>query len=245
MLYVVQYVMIRKLTARFKVTRGNAYMKFEYVKSWSEIYIYVFSLLVFFTIIKFIKLLRFNKKMLLLAETLKHCGKNLALFSIVFGIVFFSFVQFFHIILLQDMLQFVTFWRSWMTSFAMMLGRFDFQRMTRSNSLSPIFFILFMVVNMFILLNMLLSIVIESFTAVKNEAAEKKNDHEIIEFLLNRFKSWTGKNQQENFYSLTNDSPKIRSLPCILSTQSSQEFLTSPLLYNILCFVNGVNSLIL
>jgi len=48
---------------------------------------------------------------------------------------------------------------------------------------------------MFILLNMLLSIVIESFTAVKNELAEKKNDHEIIEFILNRFKSWTGLNK--------------------------------------------------
>lgn len=191
-LYVVQYVMVKRITEKFKVTQGNAYMKFEMVKLWSEVYIYTFSLLVFFTIIKLIKLLRFNKKMLLVSETLKDCGRNLALFSIVFGIVFFSFVQFFHIILLRDMLQFVTLWRALMTSFAMMLGRFDFQGMTHSNPLSPIFFILFMVVNMFILLNMLLSIVIESFTAAKTAAESKKNDYEIIDYMVNRFKSWTG-----------------------------------------------------
>lgn len=191
-LFIIQFVQIRKITNKFKETKGNSYMKFQEVSHWSELYSYAVGLLVFFTIIKLIKLLRFNKKMSLLAETLRHCGRKLAVFSIIFMIVFFSFVQFFHIILMQDMIEFNTFLRAWETSFAMMLGRFDFREMTQSNPLSPIFFILFMVVNMFILLNMLLSIIIESFSTVKNDASKQSNEHEIVDFILNRFKEWSG-----------------------------------------------------
>jgi len=193
-LFVNQYVQVDKLTKRFKETKGNTYMKFESVSYYCELYGQSVAMLIFFVILKLIKVLRFNKKISLLARTLKHCGRKLATFSIIFMIVFFSFVQFFNIILMQDMYQFVTFIRSLETCFAMMLGRFDFQKMTRSNFLSPIFFILFMVVNMFILLNMLLSIVIESFTTLKNDAANQRNEYEIINFMLGRFKSWTGKN---------------------------------------------------
>ena len=190
-----------QITEKFKETKGLAYMKFERVAQWTAIYHYTVGLLVFFTILKLIKLLRFNKKMSLLSQTLRRCGRQLAQFSVIFMIVFFSFVQFFHIILLSDMYQFMTFIRAWETSFAMMLGRFEFQEMTRSNPYSPIFFILFMVVNMFILLNMALSIVIESFTAIKNDAEQQNNEYEIVDYIFNRFKSWTGNG---GFYYFTN-----------------------------------------
>lgn len=185
--------MMIEITARFRDTKGNAYMNFQLVSTWSQLYTYDLGLLVFFTIIKLIKLLRFNRKISFLSATLRQCGKQLALFGIMWGLVFFSFVQFFHIILLRDMFQFLSFMRATETSFAMMLGRFDFQAMTSSNPLSPFFFLLFMIVNMFILMNMGLSILIESFTAVKLDATKQENDFEIVDYIMNRFKIWTGK----------------------------------------------------
>lgn len=191
-LFIVQFVLMSKITQKFKETKGNAYMKFEYVAQWCEIYNNAVGLLVFFTILKLMKILRFNKKMSLLSDTLRNCWKKLLGFSITFMIVFSSFVLFFNLILLSDMFQFATILRSWKTCFGMILGRFEFREMTRSNLLSPIFFILFMVVNMFILLNMTLSIIIESFSAVKNDLAKQVNDYEIIDYICNRFKTWTG-----------------------------------------------------
>lgn len=202
-LFIVQYIQMKKITQRFKETKGNAYMKFERVARWTELYQYMVGLLIFFTILKLIKLLRFNKKVSLLASTLQHCGKRLAVFAVIFLIIFGSFVQFFHIILLNDMYEFNTLLKSFETCFAMMLGRFEAQEMTRSNVFSPFFFILFMVVNMFILLNMALSIVIESFTAVKNDADQQGNEHEIVEYIFTRFQNWTGEplgRATEKFY---------------------------------------------
>lgn len=192
-LFIMRYLMMREITNRFRVTKGNSYMKFQTVAMWSMFYTYDLSLLVFLTIIKLIKLLRFNRRISFLSSTLRQCGKELALFGIVWGLVFFSFVQFFYVILMKDMFQFVTFLRSTETCFAMMLGRFDFQAMTSSNPLSPIFFLLFMVVNMFILMNMGLSILNESFTAVKSDISKQENDFEIVDYILDKFKKWTGR----------------------------------------------------
>ncbi|XP_067929649.1 uncharacterized protein [Watersipora subatra] len=191
-LFLIQYGYMRKITERFKDTRGDAYMKFQLMGHWTEMYHFIAGLLVFFTVLKLIKLLRFNKKMSLLAETLRHCGLQLSQFSVIFGIIFLAFVQFFHLILICDMDEFATFIKSWETCFAMMLGRFEFKEMTRSNKYSPIFFIVFMIVNLFILLNMALSIIIESFTVVKNDADKQRNEYEIVEYIFNRFKNWAG-----------------------------------------------------
>lgn len=167
-------------------------MKFQFVSQWSQLYSYLVGLLSFLTTIKLIKLLRFNSKISFLSKTLRKVGKDLALFSCMFGIVFISFVQFFHIILLRDMFQFSTFILSVETSFAMMLGKFDFRGMTSSNPLSPFFFLLFMIVNVFILLNMFLSIINESFSSIKADAAREGNEHEIVDYIIGRFKAWTG-----------------------------------------------------
>lgn len=191
-LYIYRYLLMKETTALFKATKGNAYMKFQLIEFWSEMYTYIVGIITFFTIIKLIKLLRFNRKISFLTETLSQSGRELALFGIMWGIVFFSFVQYFHLILLRDMFQFATFISAFETSMAMMLGRFDFQGMTSSNDYSPFFFILFMIVNMFILMNMGLSILIDGFTIIKNDAQKLGNEHEIVDFVINKFKLWTG-----------------------------------------------------
>lgn len=193
-LYIYRYILMEETTALFKVTKGNAYMKFQLIEFWSETYVQIVGFITFLTIIKLIKLLRFNRKISFLSQTLSRSGRELALFGIMWGIVFFSFVQYFHLILLRDMFQFATFISAFETSMAMMLGRFDFQGMTSnsSNMYAAFFFILFMIVNMFILMNMGLSILIDGFTIIKNDAQKFGNEHEIVDFIINKFRLWTG-----------------------------------------------------
>jgi len=103
---------INKLTSYFKETAGNDYMKFQYVGYWSEIFNYIIGILVFFATIKFLKLLRFNRKISLLADTLSNSSKELIHFSIIFQIVFMAFMQFFYLIYGKHLNIFKTFTRS-------------------------------------------------------------------------------------------------------------------------------------
>lgn len=89
---------INDLTEYFKETHGNEYMKFQYVGYWSEVFNYIIGFLVFFATLKFLKLLRFNRKISLLADTLSNSSKDLFHFSIIFNIVFMAFIQLFYLV---------------------------------------------------------------------------------------------------------------------------------------------------
>ncbi|WAQ97034.1 PK1L2-like protein, partial [Mya arenaria] len=184
---------INLLTEYFKETHGNEYIKFQYVGYWSEIFNYIMGMLVFLATIKFMKLLRFNKKISLLADTLKNSSKDLIHFSIIFNIVFLAFIQFFYLIYGKHLAIFKTFMRSCEAGVVMIMGRFDIYNMQAVNQwMTQIMLFLFVVSVTFIVVNMLLSILNDTFSAVRKDKMKQKNDYEIVDFMLGRFKMWTG-----------------------------------------------------
>ncbi|XP_033750161.1 uncharacterized protein LOC117334568 isoform X2 [Pecten maximus] len=192
-LYFYRLVITNTLTERFKHTHGNEYMKFQYVGYWSEIFSYIIGWLVFFGTLKFLKLLRFNKKMSLLASTLKNSCKDLMHFSIIFNIVFLAFIQFFYLIYVAHIKSFSTFITALESGIVMMMGKFEIYSMLRVNPvITQISLFLYVVAITFIVVNMFLSILNETFSAVRNDLNKQNNDYEIVQFMLERFKLWTG-----------------------------------------------------
>lgn len=71
--------------------------------------------------------------------------------------------------------------------FVMMMGKFDIYSMLGVNQwLTQIFLFLFVVTVTFIIVNMLVSILNDTFTAVRNDSSKQKNDYEIVDFMLGR-----------------------------------------------------------
>jgi thiosulfate reductase cytochrome b subunit len=69
----------------------------------------------------------------------------------------------------------------------MMMGKFDIYNMLGVNQwLTQIFIFLFVVTVTFIVVNMLLSILNDTFSAVRNDKAKQQNDYEIVDFMLGR-----------------------------------------------------------
>ncbi len=129
------------LTAQFKSTHGNEYMKFQYIGYWNELLLYMLGWLVFLANIKFLKLLRFNRRMSLLAATLKNCAKSLVMFGMMFGIMFFAYAQFFYLIYFIDLRNFSNFLYSMETCMQMLLGKFNFYAMQLASPvLGPLWF---------------------------------------------------------------------------------------------------------
>ena len=56
-------------------------MKFQFLGGWNETLTYIIGWLCFLATLKFIKLLRFNKRMDMLGSTLRASGKNISMFS--------------------------------------------------------------------------------------------------------------------------------------------------------------------
>lgn len=186
-LYFFRYLMTNKLIKRFKETNGNGYMKFQYVAYWHELLMYLVGWLVFLATIKFLRLLRFNKKMSLLAATLKHAAYSLLMFGLMFSIVFMAFVQFFYYLYFINLDDFRTVVHAAETCLQMILGRFNFFAMKDASSvLGPMFFFIYVISVGYILINMFITILNDSFSAVRADIEKQRNDYEMVEFITNK-----------------------------------------------------------
>jgi len=186
-------VMASKLTKKFHESGGNQYMKFQYVGYWNELLLYIIGWLVFLATIKFLRLLRFNKRMSMLASTLRNCARSLVNFFLMFLIVFFAYVQFFYLLFFITINEFSTFLVASETCLQMILGRFNFFEMKgASPTLGPLFFLAYVISVALILINMFVTILNEAFADVRDDLTKQMNDYEIVDFIIKRLKAWTG-----------------------------------------------------
>ena len=181
--YVYRYFLTNEALKKFEETYGNGYVRIDSAALMDQYYLYMMSLVVFFSILKLIKLLQFNKRMDVLALTIRLCWDELSVFFIAFGIIFFAFCCMFYFIFLTAIENFAKFISAIETSFKMMLGKFDFEEMNRANPISPILFFVFSVMNSMILINIMLTIILRAFNEVKIELETKQNKYDIIDFV--------------------------------------------------------------
>nr|KAG5709464.1 hypothetical protein BaRGS_023146 [Batillaria attramentaria] len=182
-----------KLTNQFKETNGLGYIKFQYVGYWNEIFGYMIGCTVFFATLKFLRLLRFNKRMSLLAATLRNGARSLIHFSIIFWIVFLAFSMLFYLTFMNIDIKYSSFVSSVVAGILMMMGKFDIYQMIMAEPvLTQLFVFGFVLSVTFVIVNMFVSILNETFASVRNDINKQSNDYEIVSFMLSRFKRFTG-----------------------------------------------------
>lgn len=177
---------VQRVLEVFNTTYGNGYVRMEYAALLDLYLLYAVGFIVFFTTVKFIKLLQFNKRMNLLGLTLSHCWDDLQVFFFTFGVIFFTFTTLFFTIFNLQLEEFASFLAALQMSFAMMLGKFDFEAMTQANYLSPIMFFVFSLSTTMILINLMLTIIIRTFTKIKNDLKNKPNKYDIIDYVTSK-----------------------------------------------------------
>lgn len=170
-----------KLLDIFSKTFGNGYMKLQHVALVDEFYGYHLGLLIFFANIKLLKILKFNHKMSLLIYTLARCWGDLSGFLGIFFMAFGAFVQMFYLILYCELDDFKTLVRTFETCFTMMLNKFKFGKLKETSTVAAVMFFFFAVCVNWILVNVLLTIIIEGYERVKKELEGKGNELEVRE----------------------------------------------------------------
>ena len=191
--YVYRQKLAKDLLQKLPSKKPQTFINFQFAAYIDQIFIYVVALIVFFVSIKFIKLLRFNRRMSILADTLKHSWKPLGMFSIVMGIVLTSTFAFATIVFGRQMYGYRNMLVTAATQISLLLGKFDFNEYQNTNRvIGPIFFFLYIIMVNWILLNMFLSIINDSYEVVSDDLREQSNDYEIVDFVVDQFKTWLG-----------------------------------------------------
>ncbi|XP_076050283.1 polycystin-1-like protein 2 [Oratosquilla oratoria] len=189
-LYILRYLELREVLKRFEITRGNGYVRLEKAAIFDLGYQYCIAFIVFFSFLKVIKLLQFNKRMDILGFTLGRCWHDLRIFFISFGVFFFSFAVVFYRMFMLQLEEFSDIVASMQMAFSMMLGKFNFDAMAEANAWSPIIFFVFSVSISMILINIMLTIIIMAFTLVKEDLAKRANKYEILDFVVKKSKTY-------------------------------------------------------
>ncbi|XP_055874646.1 polycystin-2-like [Biomphalaria glabrata] len=170
-----------KLTALLK--NPDVYSDFERLSYWETRFSNAIAIAVFMAWIKIFKYISFNKTMTQLSSTLGRCAKDLAGFFVMFIIIFLAFTQLGYLLFGTQVEDFSSFENSFFCLFRIILGDFDFHQLEQANRiLGPIFFMLFVFFVFFVLINMFLAIINDTYSEVKSDMANAKNEFEIADY---------------------------------------------------------------
>uniref|UniRef100_A0A3Q3LYW7 Polycystic kidney disease 2-like 1 n=1 Tax=Mastacembelus armatus TaxID=205130 RepID=A0A3Q3LYW7_9TELE len=162
----------------------DIYADFEFLAFWQTQYNNMNAVNLFFAWIKVFKYISFNKTMNQLSSTLGRCAKDIMGFAIMFFIVFFAYAQLGYLLFGTEVQSFSTFVKCIFTQFRIILGDFDFDAIDRANRvLGPIYFVTYVFFVFFVLLNMFLAIINDTYSEVKEELSSQNDELHITDII--------------------------------------------------------------
>ncbi|XP_032419472.1 polycystin-2 isoform X1 [Xiphophorus hellerii] len=142
------------------------------------------AVIVFFSWVKLFKFINFNKTMSQLSTTMSRCAKDLTGFAIMFFIIFLAYAQLAYLVFGTQVNDFSTFQASVFTQFRIILGDFGFSEIEESNPvLGPVYFTTFVFFIFFILMNMFLAIINDTYSEVKADMSQQRCEMEMTDLI--------------------------------------------------------------
>ncbi|KAM9364934.1 polycystin-2-like protein 1 [Pholidichthys leucotaenia] len=162
----------------------DIYADFEFLAFWQTQYNNMNAVNLFFAWIKIFKYISFNKTMTQLSSTLGRCAKDILGFAVMFFIVFFAYAQLGYLLFGTEVESFSTFAKCIFTQFRIILGDFDYDAIDRANRvLGPIYFVTYVFFVFFVLLNMFLAIINDTYSEVKEELSSQKDELQFTDII--------------------------------------------------------------
>ncbi|MBW00747.1 Polycystic kidney disease 2-like 1 protein, partial [Eschrichtius robustus] len=162
----------------------NTYADFEFLAFWQTQYNNMNAVNLFFAWIKIFKYISFNKTMTQLSSRLARCAKDILGFAVMFFIEFFAYAQLGYLLFGTQVESFNTFIKCIFTQFQIILGDFDYNAIDNDNRiLGPAYFVTYVFFVFFVLLNMFLAIINDTYSEVKEELAGQKDELQLSDLL--------------------------------------------------------------
>ncbi len=190
--YICRFQESNRISQLLEQTNGYVYINLQFLVYINDILTYLLAFCCFFATIKFVHLFRFNQRLSLFTETLQSAGKERLSFSMMFSIIFMSFVSLFYLLFISKMESCSTLLETVQMLFQMTVMKYSTSEFIQADAfLGPFCFAIFIFLVVFVCLSMFLSIIIATFRRVRKNRIEEQG---IITFIFKKFLRWTGKN---------------------------------------------------
>jgi hypothetical protein len=193
-IYIWRYRECAYIGRLFAETNGYVYINLQLAAYINDILTNLLGFSCFFGTIKCVRLCRFDRRLCLFVQTIEYAAKDLFSFTLMFSIVFLSFLSLFYLLFISQLWSCATLLQTAQMLFEMTLMKFDAQQLYEAAPfLGPFVFILFIILVVFVCMSMFLSIINEHFHRAKQGSHV---DHQMIfSYMLDRFQRWTGRHR--------------------------------------------------
>ena len=169
----------------------------QYLSYCNDLLIYFMGFCAAFGTIRFIKLLRFNKKVIIFALAFKSSLKELASFLLIFFIVWLAFVQVIYLIFNDKSIQFATILSCMETLFQLILGKFQVSSMISAHAFfGSLFYVAYNIMIVFLLINIFVSILIDNYNLIRKNDELDIHDPNVFEYIKSVIYSRLGFNKK-------------------------------------------------
>lgn len=180
----------RDLFDRMPDKAPQTYISFQFAAYWDQTYSGMVAIISFFVTLKFIKLLRFNRRVAMLSTTLKRAWNPLSSFGVMFSVIIIACVVFSNMVFGRELEEYRTYFQSLAAIIGLLLGKFSYHEFERADpTLGPLFFFAFNIFVNWIVMNVFIAILNEIIAEVHANEELQTNDYEMVDFVMEKFKS--------------------------------------------------------
>ena len=191
-LYFARLVFLNSAVGKLREDRSK-FVSFQYVVLLDEALNAMVALVVLLINLKFLRMLRFNRKVSVLSSTMKVSANKLASFMLMFLVIFLAYCFLVYLVFGPVLEDYRSFMRCMVSMMSMVLGNFAFYDLVDVSAIiGPAVFFTFMVLFQFIIINMFIGILCDSFNEVRYDSEKQGNEYEIVQFISNRIKAFVG-----------------------------------------------------
>ncbi|CAF1019415.1 unnamed protein product [Rotaria sordida] len=197
-MYGTKKALTRLAIRSLKKTEMGEFVNFNAIASFDEVYSYIVALITFFTMLKFLKLLRFNRRIEMLSKSLRYARKDLSSFGFVFLIFILAYAQVGFVIFGRSLRDYKSFFTSLTTCFRMLLGEINAPNMIAvSRVYGTLYYLSFVNLVFIALLCIFIAILNDAFARVKRELIATHYRNEMMEFMWSTFRKTAGINNRK------------------------------------------------
>ena len=167
------------------------YADFQALALSSNLFTWSLGLCIFFAWVKLFKYVSFNKTMSQLSRTISRSSGDIGGFAVMFFIVFFAFAELGFLSFGTQLEDYQSLPTTVITLVRFILGDYSLPDLERANRvLGPLFFLIYVFFVFFVLLNMFLAIINDTYQVVKAEIKQEKDEFNMSDYLRRSYNNF-------------------------------------------------------
>ncbi|XP_041369822.1 polycystic kidney disease and receptor for egg jelly-related protein-like [Gigantopelta aegis] len=187
-LFINRLIICSHLMSKFSDSDYEKFVSFYTPAFFGAVLRYVMGVLNLFTIIKFFKLLRFNVRLTLFAQTINYAKGKLVAYSIGLIGITMAFSMFALLLFGYTLKGYRNFSSTMISMFIFMLGESDYYGLAEGDAiLGPAFFFLFSLTFQFIFMQYFITLLMDAFNKTQTDIATMKTEVHMLQYIIRKF----------------------------------------------------------